>query len=185
MIFQAFFETVKDKFGANKKSKYISCVILILATLIALLLSSVMKGKVGGDDKNDYDNEATGQTDKSYASNLESRLESFLSAMDGVGKVDVMLLVNKSGETIIATEEQSSLSDGNVGSKSQKPATVTSADGEETIVLAQLSPQICGVIVVAEGGGDIAIKLDIISAVSTVLGITQNNVQVFKMSSEN
>lgn len=185
MKIQTFFETIKAKFSANKNSKYASCVILILIALIALLLSSVLKGKNVDNVNDDYNREDVSQTDKSYASNLESRLESFLSAMDGVGKVDVMLLVNKSGETIIATEEQSSMSDGSVGSKSQKPAILNSADGEETIVLAQLSPEICGVIVVAEGGGDIAIKLDIISAVSTVLGITQNNVQVFKMSSEN
>ena len=45
-------------------------------------------------------------------------------------------------------------------------------------------PTVCGVIVVAEGAGDVAVQLDIISAVSTVLGIKQGKVQVFEMNTK-
>lgn len=183
MKFQTLYETMVKKIGTSKNSKYVVCILLTMIALIVLLLSSALNGKIN--DNGDNGDADTDRSDKSYDTNLESRLENILSAIDGVGKVNVMLIINKSGEKIIATEEQSSLSDGSIGSKSQKPATVNSDNGEETIVLAQLSPEVCGVIVVAEGGGNVSVKLDIISAVSTVLGITQNNVQVFKMNLEN
>jgi len=43
-------------------------------------------------------------------------------------------------------------------------------------------PKIEGAIILAEGGGDVTIKTNIIQAVSAVTGLATHKVQVFKMS---
>ena len=103
--------------------------------------------------------------------------------MRGVGRVQVMLVLDSRAETVIASEEQSSKTDSGT-TRSIKPSTVSSSSGEEPIILTELMPTVCGVIVVAEGAGDVSVQLDIISAVSTVLGIKQGKVQVFEMNSK-
>ena len=59
---------------------------------------------------------------------------------------------------------------------------LSTSSGEEAIVLKELLPKVCGVVVVAEGARDVTVNMDIVSAVSTVLGIKQSNVQVFEMN---
>ena len=44
------------------------------------------------------------------------------------------------------------------------------------------SPEIKGVIVVAEGADDIAVRLNLLSAVQTILDISPDKVNVYKMN---
>ena len=84
---------------------------------------------------------------------LERRLESILSGIRGVGQVRVMLTADVQGD---------------------KTALFGSAGAD--------TGGIRGVIVVAEGAADISVRLSIIAAVSTVLGINESCVEVFVMA---
>ncbi len=44
-----------------------------------------------------------------------------------------------------------------------------------------MEPEIKGVIVIAEGARDVRVKLDLIRAVQTALGISPQQVEVFEM----
>ena len=181
---KSVFSGLTEKLETNKKLKWMVYGALMLTALV-IFLSSL------GSKKENADNIST-TTDQvlnssagvdSYAYQLESRLEKILSGMRGVGRVQVMLVLDSRAETVIASEEQSSKTDSGI-TKSIKPSTVSSSSGEEPIILTELMPTVCGVIVVAEGAGDVAVQLDIISAVSTVLGIKQGKVQVFEMNTK-
>ena len=53
--------------------------------------------------------------------------------------------------------------------------------GESPIILTERMPKIRGVIVIAEGAADISVRFSLAAAVSTVLGIDENSVEVFAM----
>ena len=51
---------------------------------------------------------------------------------------------------------------------------ITDNDGKkEALVRKIIKPQICGVVIVCEGGGDIKVNERLLKAVSTVLGISR------------
>ncbi len=51
---------------------------------------------------------------------------------------------------------------------------ITDNDGKkEALVRKIIKPQICGVVIVCEGGGDIKVNERVLKAVSTVLGISR------------
>jgi stage III sporulation protein AG len=51
-------------------------------------------------------------------------------------------------------------------------------------VLREDSPKVLGVIVVAEGADDIGVKLNLLEAVQTVLNVSPDRVDVYKMNNE-
>lgn len=176
----ALFSKLSFRLENNKKLKWTIYALLIVAAIIIFLSS------IGGMINRETESHATSkETDKTdlqiYNEKLELRLESILAGMRGVGRVKVMITFDSTEEMIVASDEQISENE-NGSSKSKRPSTVTSSSGEEAIVLKELLPKICGVIVIAEGAGDIAVNMDIVAAVSTVLGIKQSNVQVFEMN---
>ena len=67
------------------------------------------------------------------------------------------------------------------GLESSSPATISKNGGNEPIVLTEVQPLVRGVIVVAEGAEDIAVKLNLQYAVKTVLGIDDDCIEVFEM----
>ena len=56
---------------------------------------------------------------------------------------------------------------------------ITDNDGKkEALVRKIIKPQICGVVIVCEGGGDIKVNERVLKAVSTVLGISSSKICV-------
>lgn len=181
---KSVFSGLTEKLETNKKLKWMVYGALMLTALV-IFLSSLGSKKENADNRSTTTDQVMNSSADvdSYAYQLESRLEKILSGMRGVGRVQVMLVLDSRAETVIASEEQSSKTDSGT-TRSIKPSTVSSSSGEEPIILTELMPTVCGVIVVAEGAGDVAVQLDIISAVSTVLGIKQGKVQVFEMNTK-
>ena len=96
------------------------------------------------------------KTPSSQSEALEARLERILARIEGVGKVQVML-------TLDPAETKSSFGTGEADD----------ADGIRAVR---------GVIVAAEGAANVSVRMNIISAVSTALGIDRHLVEVFVMA---
>lgn len=176
----SLFSKLSLKLENNKKIKWVIYVLLI-AAVVVIFISSIdnsvrVSGQPDSTSKPDDNNELQAYTEK-----LESRLEFILAGMSGVGRVRVMITFDGTEETVLASDEQSSENESGT-SKSKRPSMLSTASGEEAIVLKELLPKVCGVVVVAEGARDVAVNMNIVSAVSTVLGIKQSNVQVFEMN---
>ena len=156
--------------------------LLLLAIAgILLLLCSVPDKK---EEKKTVQEETTGSTavSDSYAEELERRLEEIILEIDGV----------KSGESRQVLKDESITSDSSRESDSEggQREVVSYSRSEDTIfyknssgeelpyVVSELSPQIEGVAVVADAGGSIEVKEQIINLIKALFGIEVNKMMV-------
>lgn len=112
--------------------------------------------------------------------NTEIRLAELLSNVQGVGAVKVMIEYSEGKETVIAqnhTTENSSQS-GNAQSKTQDEVALSN---DNPIILKEIKPKVKGVIIVAQGGNNVEIKKQLISAVMSLLDIEANKIEVLTM----
>ena len=119
----------------------------------------------------------------------EERLALVLSEIDGVGDVRVMVSYEGGMKKVIAydttiSNDKTSASgkETEYTSENKSPVTVNVSGTSSPLVLQELKPEIVGVIVVAEGAGNIRVRLDLLSAVKTVLNISSDKVEVFTMN---
>ncbi len=187
--------SVKKWFSSDIKLKVI--VILGLSGMSLILLSQFIGNKDSPKKSTDV---STAQfTSANYADELESRLTSLISGMDGVGVAKVMITLENEGETVYAQEEtrnvdkqQEAGNTNEVGklyqkeNVEQKYIIVEGKNGQrEALVKTRLGPRIQGVVVLCEGAGKPKIDQSITHVVTTALNITTTRVCVVKISKLN
>lgn len=111
---------------------------------------------------------------------LEGRLQSTLASIKGAGQVEVMITYATGNEIVTAMNVDKSSSDGS-GSSSQSESSRPATLNDEPLVLYEKEPQIRGVVIVAQGAGDIFVRMDLIKAAQTLLDISSSQVEVFEM----
>lgn len=123
----------------------------------------------------------------------EARLARVLSAIDGAGRVEVMISYMTGPQRVPVSDVNRTTSDENtqdVSGGSRSVTTITEASrtvtvgqqgGSEALVLVEKKPEVRGVIVVCEGARNIGVKLSVMDAVMTVLGVPAEQVEVFPM----
>lgn len=132
-------------------------------------------------------------TEQKYRKELEYELESLLENMDGVGAVQVMITLKASGQKILAKDNPNSFSSTkeedaeggvrNIEEKKSEEVTIygkNSYGDEMPYVIKQLQPEIEGVFVIAEGGGDENVQLQITEAVQALFGIEAHKIKIAK-----
>ena len=105
----------------------------------------------------------------------EVRLEEILSRIEGAGKVHVMVTYYGGTEQSIAYEIKS---DTDKDSRQEDKRAVMS--GNSPMVVQELYPKVKGVIVAAQGAGDISVKRKLTEAVTAAMGVTASRVKVYK-----
>ncbi|MDD3253113.1 MAG: stage III sporulation protein AG [Lachnospiraceae bacterium] len=135
---------------------------------------------------------AAARVTDSYEQELEARVREILQHVEGVGAVDVMIVLKTSGEKIIhvdgstsrsVTEEQDTGGGTRkIESDEQTQSTVlTSANGADSpIVEKELRPEISGIIVSAEGGGRPAVCAEISAAMEALFDLPPHKIKVLK-----
>ena len=157
------------KIRGIKNIEIIVGLVIIAAVIIIYSTVSTLKADKAAETSGDASTE------------LELRLESILSEIDGAGEVDVMITYASTENKITATSTNTHST--TTVSGGQEITTVTSTtspvmQGSETVVLGEKMPEIVGVLVVAEGAKDIKVQLRLRDAVKTVLGINPNTIQI-------
>jgi stage III sporulation protein AG len=157
-------QKIKENYLKLKSIKNFEIIVALIIIAITLLIYfSVNENKKIS--SNSVKSEATESNET-----LERKLSDILSEIKGVGEVSVLITYNslnieeKSIETSSTNDNTSSLNQ----ILSNQTNSKTNADNE-----------VLGVIVVAEGGGDVRVKMNILSAVSTALDINPNSIQIF------
>ncbi len=113
---------------------------------------------------------------------FESQLTEKLEAINGVGKVSLMLSLDETEEAVYAVNVRRS--DGNTQSYESDLAVLSDGSyGEEPVTLKRLLPSFRGAVVLCEGADDVNVRLAVTNAVSTVCGIGSDKVTVLKMAS--
>ena len=126
---------------------------------------------------------------------LETRLEEIFQTVAGAGEVKVMLTLSQGREVIIAentvmTEERRTETDAGGIRREQQDNSyqgnkiiITDRDGtQRPLVLKEVEPRVEGVIIVAQGGGDVIVRDALIRAAQAVLGVEIHRVQVLRMN---
>ena len=105
---------------------------------------------------------------------LEERLSRSLSKIEGVGETEVVLTVSSLGREVLAQDESRRGEEW-----SQTTVILQGSDRQETTVTTQvLSPDFQGALVVCEGGGSAAVRLEVKRAVSALTGLGADRITV-------
>ncbi len=189
-----------QKFGKD------SLIILILAGLLLLVIAWPTKS---ADTKKEdeavkyeqldrdfamMDTSSDRNQDTDYEAQLEERLEKLLREMDGVGAVRVMITFSASGEEItlkdvVRSDTDTTEADSGGGTRiinesamEEETVYITDADGRRTpFIVRTTKPEVIGVAVIAEGGGNPTVQKNITAVIQSLFRIDANRIIVTKM----
>ena len=185
-----FSEKLKEYINNKGYKKIIyNFLALIIICIIALITWDTFseKPEINSTDVPDIKQESWKQA---YNDDMETQLENILSQIKGVGTVDVMITYESSTEVIPASNiskssqvTQENDSQGGTRTTTQEDLSenvVTTNGNNDLIVIKEIKPQIRGVVVVAEGAGDIRVKTELIEAVRTIFQVPAYRVMVYE-----
>lgn len=167
-------EKILEKIKRDRKLAIIICV--GLAGIILLTLSELMPPKNKTEEKTSEKSET--YIRDSYEEDIEKRLTSIVSAIDGAGRTQVMVTLASGDENVYAVKEKSS-----DGSREREYIVIDSDDNESGLLLKVIEPEIRGVAIVCEGADSAKVRQEIVSSVSAVLGISTNRISIAKIKS--
>lgn len=119
-------------------------------------------------------------------------MEEILGKVEGVGKVEVMITLKNSKEQVINKDTPLSSTKNVEEREGEKSESESIDQGEETVlvsidgdsvpyVLKEYSPTVEGVLIIAEGGDDAAVKIALIESTTVLLNVPSHKVAVLKM----
>ncbi len=175
------------KLDTKKKIQYVA-ILLLVVIILTIYFSSFNSGKVKETPAQPVKEAVQGE-------DLEAKLEDILSSIEGAGRVDVFITYESTPEIVPAISEnkqtssttnagESGTSTVNTENTQSNVVTISGSGGTSALVLRENSPKVMGVIVVAEGADDIGVKLNLLRAVETVLNVSPDRVDVYKMNNE-
>lgn len=176
----------------------------IVALILVVAIILIMYPSLFGDREESLESlEDSGQIEGMAIDELsseereEERLERKLSVIDGAGMVEVLITYRAGRESIVAkhtvessTDTEEADAEGGVRnvlqqSKEIQPVIIDGRDGREPMILKELTPEVKGVIVIAEGARDVRVRMELLRAVRTVLEVNADQVEVFVMKQRN
>ncbi len=173
--------------------------IIVLVGVLLLILAMPVERKeersseTGGEVSEEVA-AAAESTGEDYAEELERRLEKVLQKIAGVGEVKVMITLSDFGEDVLEKDcvtGSSTTTETDAGGGSR---TITQSDISNTTVYVErdgssvpylqkeLTPEVEGIVVVAEGGDNQRVISDISDAVMALFPVEAHKVKVVKMS---
>lgn len=166
---KAYFNKLSEKLGQNRHTKMLALIFIVGIVLLLLPTEQKEKKPVVEED-----------TLLTYREETEARLSEMLSRVKGVGKAEVMITFADSGQTFFAedTEEQRQ---GEQTDFSAFPVLKNDGSGTESpLVTKKITPEISGVLVVAQGAGQPEVKTEIVNAVRALLGVKAHRIEVLE-----
>ena len=127
-----------------------------------------------------------------YELRLEQRIRDVLKKVDGVGEVDVMLTLFSSSEKVLRVDKErsrasTSETDSSGGTRQQadeslRESTVLagSSGSGEPVVEKELAPEISGIVISAQGGGNASVQKEISEAMQALFGLPAHKIKVLK-----
>lgn len=187
---------ISKKTDRNNKKNIENLVVFLILLIITVIAINMIWGKEEEqvEEQSSYKVLAS-KTENSniiedHEYDLQVELEDILSKMDGIGKVDVLITYSQTSTVIpmYSQTESSTITeetDSGGGTRKQESSNSNKeivTDGQNNAITQTIMfPKVEGAIVIAEGGGNITIKSNIIQAVSAVTGLATYKVQVFEM----
>ena len=176
-----FISRISEKTRLSKKM--LAAVALLLAGIAALLASELSDAEIT--EAVSETQACTAKDTAEYERELEERLTSIISAIDGAGNTRVMVTLESGSEDIYLHDFDygENISPSGKSSIERKDEYVI-VDGSagEGIIVRVAEPKVRGVAVVCEGGGSELVRQQVTQAVTALLDISSARVSVAKMS---
>ncbi len=135
----------------------------------------------------------SGDSLEAYGEYLERRLSKALEYVEGVGQAEVVITLKSSGQKIVEKDQSSSSQasseeDQNGGTRetkntaSDKSSVYTQgSDGSQTPYISkEMTPEIEGVLVIAEGGENAVVIQNITEAIQALFGVEAHKIKIMK-----
>lgn len=194
--------------GDNKRTieNLVAFLVILIITIIAINMIWKNDNKKKKNENSTYTKQFAESNISSYkdinkqeygtGKDIEERLKTILSKIQGVGDVDVLVTYSETSQIIPLynedwQENSTEETDKEGGTRkinetsTKKNIIYEEANGEKTpITQSVISPKIEGAIITAEGANDSVVKANIVSAVEAVTGIGSHKIQVFEMQTK-
>lgn len=188
-----------EKVKGLKKDQWMIIVLVGILLIVVALPTGKKKSEEGGDEENvsgyisgNTEGDADIASAASREEELEERLEKLLSSMDGVGRVKVMVNLEGSTEYVVEKDSKERRTENVEGTGENEQSSVEIQLEEETVfmekedgnspyVVQEKYPEIKGVVVLAEGGGNAVVAENISKAVEALFSIETHKIMVMKM----
>ena len=190
----------------NLKLNKESALIVVLAGILCLVVVWPISGKSSGTDSSNGTLSGSSSSVSSsgrisedtaqaalelYVENQEQRLKDILEQIDGVGKSEVMIRAKASKDistgssTVSETDAQGGSRQSSDITKDESSLYTKDSNGNDVPwVIKEMEPEIEGVLVAAEGGGNEAVAGEITQAVQVLFNIPVHKIKVVKMKGE-
>ena len=186
--------------GDSKNKRKIENIVFLI---IILIITVILMKTIWQDDSPENKLESTNSTEKSTLAesqntekeDLEKRMESILSTIKNVGKVNVLINYSESSKMEALYNESTTTSSTEEGDTSGGTRNVTETETKKDVVFSEKSgnkepvtqktvmPTIQGAVITAEGAGDPIVKTNIINSVGALTGLSIDKIQVFEIQS--
>lgn len=193
---KALLGKLKDKKMLPKKNQLLILLLVgILLVVIAIPTPDKKKNAGDSDSAASVGTADNGYPDTSeeYEEYLENRVARALEYVEGVGKTEVMITLKSSGQKIIEKDQQQSSqktdeedSSGGTRTVQDNSSDKTSiyeqgADGSQSpYVSKEMTPEIAGVIVIADGGDNAVVVQNITEAIQALFGVEAHKIKIMK-----
>lgn len=174
-----------EKFRAGKRDQILFLLLLGVLLMVIAVPSGVPEKPL------QPETEGVGtQQELSEENRLEAQLQELFTQVVGIGKTQVMLSFASDGRQIVEKDQEYQAEGGSgengtgTGLQSSRESTVYQKDGsgnETPYVTETLAPQVSGVLVIAQGGGNAVVVKEITEAVMALFGVEPHKIKVMKM----
>lgn len=163
-----FSKKANGAFTKLKKNGLIAAALVLGAVLLLMPIGS--SGSESAD--NSY-----GLSEPVFSlSEQERKIEEALSKIAGAGKVKVVLTLKSGTERMLASNEETNDSQSKV-----TYVTIQTGSGVQPVAVRYNYPQYQGALIVCQGAGNAAVRLQITEAVASLTGLTTDKITVTKM----
>lgn len=151
--------------------------------VIVIMLGIYLSGMVGKQKTEDAEAvTVVNNSDNTYASQIETKLEKVLGCVAGAGNVAAMVMTDGEGTAELAYDIQEKTVT-QAGANGQEVTTSTVdktviANNGSPMILWKNPPRILGIVVVATGANDPSVRLNLLHAVQTLIGDQQIPIQI-------
>lgn len=183
----------KEKKKITLKEIGVGKLLILLAAGVALIMFSLPSGSSNNNEETTIAaaDAAAGvnSSDQTYEEQMESKLQSLLSSVSGVGETEVMITFKSSKESILQTDSEYSQdltdeTDSAGGVRKQESSQGSSdtvlTNGSSPYVVKEVMPEIEGVVIICDGGDKASVKSEITEAVQALFGIEAHKIKVLK-----
>lgn len=193
MKIKEWIEKAKERFRGFGIKEWGILLVIGICCLIIVIPAQKEEDAENGQELSYEPKEETAVSEKGYAEQMEERLETLLSCVEGVGTVKVMITVNateekrvlQDGKSEMETVSETDSAGGTRESSSSGTDTETVFAEENGIstpyLLSESYPEVVGVVVIAQGSGTGSVDYDILNAVQVLFDIPAHKIKIMKM----